>query len=47
VVIAVVAAAPDNEDKRLSVEPLEIAELEVKPLEAFASEVPDGTDEQQ
>jgi hypothetical protein len=47
VVIAGVAAAPDNEDKRLSVEPLEISELEVKPLEALASEVPDGTDEQQ
>jgi hypothetical protein len=47
VVIAVVAAAADNEDKRLSVEPLEIAELKVKPLEAFASEVPDGTDKQQ
>jgi hypothetical protein len=46
VVIAGVAAAPDNEDKRLSVEPLEISELEVKPLEALASEVPDGTDEQ-
>jgi hypothetical protein len=47
VVIAVVPAAADNKDQRLSVEPLEIAELEVKPLEALASEVPDGTDEEQ
>jgi len=47
VVIAVVAAATENQDNRLSVEPLEIAELEVKPLEALASEVPDGTEEEQ
>jgi hypothetical protein len=47
VVIAVVATAPDNKDKRLSVEPLEIAELEVKALEALASEVPGGTEEEQ
>jgi hypothetical protein len=47
VVIARVAAAADNKDKRLSVEPLEIAELEVKPLETLASEVPDGRDEEQ
>jgi hypothetical protein len=47
VVIAVVAAAADNKDKRLSVEPLEIAELEVKPLEALPSELSDGTYEQQ
>jgi hypothetical protein len=47
VVIAVVAAPPDNKDKRLSVESLEIAELEVKPLEALASEATDGTEEEQ
>jgi len=47
VVIAVVAGAADNKDKRLSVEPLEIAELEVKPLEALASERSDGTYEEQ
>jgi hypothetical protein len=47
VVIAVVAAAPDDKDKRLSLEPLEIAELQVRPLEALASELPDGTDEEQ
>ena len=46
-IIAVVAAAPDDKDKRLSLEPLEIAELEVKPLEALASEVPGGTEEEQ
>jgi hypothetical protein len=47
VVIAVVAAAADNKDKRLSVEPLEIAELEVKPIEALRSELSDGTYEEQ
>jgi len=47
VVIAVVAAAADNKDKRLSVEPLEIAELEVKPLEALTSKLPGGTEEEQ
>jgi hypothetical protein len=47
VVIAVVAAAADNKDKRLSVEPLEIAELEVKPIEALRSEPSDGTYEEQ
>jgi hypothetical protein len=47
VVIAVVATAPDRKDKRLSVEPLEIAELEVKPLEALTSKLPGGTEEEQ
>jgi len=47
VVIAVVAAATDNKDQRLSVEPLEIAELEVKPIEALRSELADGTYEEQ
>jgi hypothetical protein len=47
VVIAVVAPARDDKDMLLSVKPLEIAELEVTPLEALASEVPDGTEEKQ
>jgi hypothetical protein len=47
VAIAVVAAAAEDKEKRLSVEPLEIAELEVKPLEALAGEVPDGMDQEQ
>jgi|HubBroStandDraft_1064217.scaffolds.fasta_scaffold84016_2 hypothetical protein len=47
VVIAVVAPARDDKDTLLSVKPLEIAELEVTPLEALASEVPDGTEEKQ
>jgi hypothetical protein len=44
-VIAIVATAPDEKDALLSVKPLEIAELEVLPLEPLVSEVPDGTDE--
>lgn len=47
VAIAVVATASDNKDRPLSVEPLEIAELEVKRLESLMSEVPDGTEEKQ
>ena len=47
VVIAVATAASANEDKPLSVEPLEIAELEVTALESQVSEVPDGTEEKQ
>jgi hypothetical protein len=46
-VIAVVATVSDNKDRPLSVEPLEIAELEVKRLESLADEVPDGTEEKQ
>ncbi len=42
VVIAVVTPAPDDKDRLLSVKPVEIAELEVTPLESLASEVPDG-----
>jgi hypothetical protein len=45
VVVAVVAPARDGKDTLLSVKPLQIAELEVAPLESLASEVPDGTDE--
>jgi hypothetical protein len=47
IVIAVVTPVRDDKDKLLSVKPLEIAELEVTPLEALASEVPDGTEEKQ
>jgi hypothetical protein len=47
VVVAVVAPASDDTAKLLSVKPLEIAELEVKRIEALASEVPDGTEEKQ
>jgi len=47
VVIAVVAPAPDDKDMLLSVKPLEIAELEVTPLESLTSEVPDGKQEKQ
>jgi anti-sigma factor RsiW len=47
VVIAVVVPAGDNKGTLLSLKPLEIAELEVTPLEALASEVPDGTEEKQ
>jgi hypothetical protein len=45
VVVAVVAPARDDKDTLLSVKPLQIAELEVAPLESLASEVPDGTEE--
>jgi hypothetical protein len=47
VVIAVVAPVRDDKDTLLSVKPLEIAELAVTPLEALASEVPDGEEEKQ
>ena len=47
VVVAVVAPARDDKDTLLSVKPLQIAELEVAPLESLASEVPDGTEEKQ
>jgi len=47
VAIAVVATASDEKDRPLQVEPLEIAELEVKRLESVMSEVPDGTEEKQ
>jgi hypothetical protein len=47
VVIAVVTPARDDKDMLLNVKPLEIAELAVAPLEALASEVPDGDEEKQ
>jgi hypothetical protein len=47
VVIAVVTPARDDKDMLLNVKPLEIAELAVTPLEALASEVPDGEEEKQ
>jgi hypothetical protein len=47
VVIAVVAPSWEDTDRLLSVKPLEIAELEVTPLESLASEVPDGKEEKQ
>lgn len=47
VAIALVVPASGKKDEPMSVEPLEIAELEVKPLEALVSEVPDGTEEKQ
>jgi hypothetical protein len=47
VVLALVAPAQEYKDMLLSVKPLEIAELEVTPLEELASEVPDGTEEKQ
>jgi hypothetical protein len=47
VLVAVVAPAPDNAATLLSVKPLEILELEVKPLEATAVEDPDGAEEKQ
>ncbi|HKN76609.1 MAG TPA: hypothetical protein VJW94_15625 [Candidatus Acidoferrum sp.] len=47
VVMAVMAPAPNAKDSLLSVKPLEIAELEVTPLESLASEVPDGDGEKQ
>jgi hypothetical protein len=46
-VIALVAPPRDDKDKLLSVKSLEIAELEVTPLESLTSEVPDGTEEKQ
>jgi hypothetical protein len=47
VLVAVVAPAADNAAAILSVKPLEILELEVKPLEAVAGEDPDGAEEKQ
>jgi hypothetical protein len=47
VAIALVMPASSKKDEPMSVEPLEIAELEVKPLEALVSEVPDGTEDKQ
>jgi hypothetical protein len=47
VVIAVVAPVPKEKDTLLSVKLLEIAELEVTPLESPASEVPDREEEKQ
>jgi hypothetical protein len=45
--IALVVPASSKKDEPMSVEPLEIAELKVMPLEALVSEVPDGTEEKQ
>jgi len=42
-----VTPARDDKDMLLNVKPLEIAELAVTPLEALASEVPDGEEEKQ
>jgi hypothetical protein len=47
VVIALVAAAPDTRDGPLSVEPLLIAKLKVKPLEQLENGAPDSTQEEQ
>ncbi|MGB7027498.1 MAG: hypothetical protein WBD72_09445, partial [Candidatus Acidiferrum sp.] len=47
VVVAVVAPTPDDEDKRPSVKPLQIAKLVVIPLEQLASAVPDRAQEEQ
>lgn len=47
VAIALVVPTSSKKDEPMSVEPLEIAELEVKPLEALVSEVPDDTEEKQ
>ncbi len=47
VVIAVMTPAAGDKDRLLTLKPLEIAELEVAPLEALASEVPHGTEEKQ
>ncbi len=44
---ALVASASDKTDGSLSVEALQIAKLEVRPLESLAGEVPDGTEEEQ
>jgi anti-sigma factor RsiW len=47
VIVAVVAPTPDDEDKRPSVKPLQIAKLVVKPLEQLESDGPDGAQEEQ
>ena len=47
VAIALVVSTSSKKDEPMTVEPLEIAELEVKPLEALVSQVPDGTEEKQ
>ncbi len=47
VAIALVVPASSKKDEPMSVEPLEIAELKVLPLEALVGEVPDGTEEKQ
>jgi hypothetical protein len=47
VAIALVVPASSKKDEPMSVEPLEIAELKVPPLEELVSEVPDGTQEKQ
>jgi hypothetical protein len=44
---ALVASASDKTDGSLSVEALQIAKLEVRPLESLAGEVPDGAEEEQ
>jgi len=45
VAVALVAPVSAQKDESLSLEPLKIAELEVKPLQSLASEVPDDTEE--
>jgi hypothetical protein len=47
VTIAVVTTGSVNKDRPLSVQPLQIAELEVKRLESLMGELPDGTEERQ
>jgi len=47
VAIALLVPASSKKDEPMSVEPLEIAELKVLPLEALVGEVPDGTQEKQ
>jgi|HubBroStandDraft_2_1064218.scaffolds.fasta_scaffold73112_2 hypothetical protein len=46
IALAAVAAA-EKKDEPMSLAPLQIAELEVRPLEALASEVPDGSEDRQ
>lgn len=45
VAVALVVPVSAHKDESLSLEPLKIAELEVKPLQSLASEVPDDTEE--
>jgi hypothetical protein len=45
--LTLAASASENKDEPMSVQPLEIAELEVTSLESVASEVPDGRKEKQ
>jgi hypothetical protein len=40
-------SAPEKKDEPMSLAPLQIAQLEVRPLEALASEVPDGSEDRQ